>query len=62
MIIAFKEIFEKFEKQTNGLKVKSLAFDKERSVTSIAVQSFLKDNSITFHPFQKFYSTVEKYN
>ena len=52
MIKAFKEIFEKFEKQTNGLKVKSLAFDKERSVTSNAVQSFLKDDSITFHPFQ----------
>jgi hypothetical protein len=52
MIKAFTEIFEKFKIQTKGLKVKSLAFDKERSVTSTAVQSFLKDDSITFHPFE----------
>ena len=52
MINGFEEIFNKFDKQTGGLKIKSLAFDKERSVMSNVVQSFLKEKSITFHPFQ----------
>jgi hypothetical protein len=51
MMKGFKEIFGKFRKHYDGMLVKSLAFDQERSVMSHKVQSYLKEKFIKFHPF-----------
>lgn len=51
MIRSFKEIMEKFKIHHKGLHVKSLAFDKERSVMGHKFQSFLKEKKIVFHAF-----------
>ena len=52
MLKAFQDIFEQFRVQNPGLVVNSLAFDRETSVMGKQVQSFLKENNISFHAFQ----------
>ena len=52
MVKAFHDVFEQFKKQNPGLQVVSLAFDKETSVMGNQVQSFLKENNVSFHAFQ----------
>jgi hypothetical protein len=51
MIWAFRDILKQFEQQNQGAKVKTIGFDKERSVMSHKVQNFFKENNIQFHPF-----------
>ncbi len=51
MVSAFQDVFKQFEIQNKGLKVISLAFDKERSVMSKIVQNFLEKNKVKFFPF-----------
>jgi len=52
MVKALTSIFAQFQKQNPTLQVRSLAFDKERSVMGNLVQNFLKENQVSFHPFQ----------
>lgn len=52
MVKAFEDIFHQFKMQNPGLKVSSLAFDKETSVMGKLVQSFLKEHHVAFHAFQ----------
>ena len=51
MIHGFNDIFEQFRKQNNGLHVRSISFDQERSVMSHKVQAFFKEKNVKFHPF-----------
>ena len=51
MIRGFKDIFKQFRLQNNGMMVKSIGFDLERSVMSHKVQAFFKERSISFHGF-----------
>ncbi len=51
MVKAFADIFKQFEIQNPGLRVASLAFDKETSVMGTKVQDFLKDRNIKFKAF-----------
>ena len=57
MIQAFKNIFVQFKSQYPGERVKSIAFDRERSVTSGQVQQFFKEKKVLFHAF---YNTSSK--
>lgn len=61
IIRGFQKIFDKHNQHfgPNGHKIKSISFDREKSVMSNKVQTFLKDNSISFHPF-KFSSSKSK--
>ena len=52
MVNAFKDIMLQFEAQNPGHQIVSLAFDKERSVVGNQFQALLKENNISFHPFQ----------
>jgi hypothetical protein len=52
IIKSLGDIFAQFKKQNPTLRVRSLAFDKEKSILSNRVQQFLKDNQVSFHPFQ----------
>jgi hypothetical protein len=52
MVKALGDIFAQFKKQNPTLQVSSLAFDKERSVVGNVVQSFLKEENVSFHAFQ----------
>jgi hypothetical protein len=52
MIKALTDIFNQYKKQNPGLSVRSLAFDKEKSIMGNRVQQFLQDNNVSFHPFQ----------
>jgi hypothetical protein len=52
MVKALDDIFKQFKQQNPGLQVVSLAFDLERSVVGNKVQAFLKQNNVSFHPFQ----------
>lgn len=52
MVKAFKELLDQHRQQfPNGHLIKSISFDQETSVMGKLVQSFLKDNNITFHSF-----------
>lgn len=50
---AFQEIIKQHRATfgPKGHRIKSVAFDQEKSVMSRVVQEFFKDNHITFHPF-----------
>jgi L-rhamnose mutarotase len=54
IIKALKNIFQQHNDAfgPSGHKIKSIAFDQEPSVMSNKVQNFLRDHSISFHPFQ----------
>jgi hypothetical protein len=49
---AFDEIFAKFRKQNNGLKVTSVSFDKEPAVMSKVMQNYFKERNVMFHAFE----------
>jgi hypothetical protein len=51
MIWAFRDIMKQFEQQNGGEKVRTIGFDKERSVMGHKVQNFFKENHVAFHPF-----------
>lgn len=57
IIKAFTKVLEKYSKQYPNKKIASIAFDREKSVTSHKVQTFLKENNIAF---QAFYNTSSK--
>ncbi len=49
---ALEDIFHQFKLKNPGLFVSSLAFDQETSVMGKQVQSFLRENNVSFHAFQ----------
>lgn len=49
---AFNDIFRQFRKQNDGLHVKSVSFDQERSIMSHKMQDFFKRKKVAFHAFQ----------
>ena len=51
MIKAFTDIFKQFQQQYPHQKIKTIGFDREKSVMSHKVQQFFKDKKIMFHPF-----------
>ena len=59
MVRAFQNVLEQHGKRFNH-RIKSIAFDQERSVMSNIVQNFFRDNSIAFHPF-KFTASKSKF-
>ena len=54
IIRALKEVLKQHQKQYGpyGHRIKSIAFDREKSVTGTKVQNFLRDNNISFHAFK----------
>lgn len=52
MVQAFGMLFEKHRKRLPDVPIKSIAFDKETSVLSNKVQSFLAKENVTFHAFE----------
>jgi len=52
MVKAFTDVMEQFEKRNGGKKVRSISFDKERSVVGHTVQDFLARHNIAFHAFE----------
>jgi hypothetical protein len=52
MIKALAHIFAQFKKQNPTLQVRSLAFDKEKSIMGNKVQSFLAEQNVSFYFFQ----------
>ena len=51
IIRAFEDIFKQFRLQNNGMMVKSIGFDLERSVVGNKVQAIFKEKNVTFHGF-----------
>ena len=51
MVKAFRNVFAKFQAQYPGKKITSVAFDREKSVTSNLFQDFLRKKNILFHAF-----------
>ena len=62
MIRAFREVLEQHVKffGDQGHRIKSIAFDREKSVTSNKVQEFFRQQNIAFHPF-KYTSSKSKF-
>lgn len=52
IISAFNKIFEHHAELHPNTPIRSIAFDREKSVMSNRVQSFLADKGITFHAFK----------
>lgn len=52
LIKAFTKLFEMHAEKHPTVKIKSIAFDKETSVMSKKVQTFLSNRNIAFHAFQ----------
>ncbi len=51
MIKAFKDVLVQYRKQYPDQKIKSVGFDREKSVTGNQFQGFLKEKKILFHAF-----------